>query len=60
MTLNISTDPKMGDQYIYATLKKGMYLDYISTTADQKWYEVKNSAGEEFYVSANSKLTKLG
>ncbi|MER2009333.1 MAG: hypothetical protein ABS939_17930 [Psychrobacillus sp.] len=50
----------MGDQYIYATLKKGMYLDYISTTADQKWYEVKNSAGEEFYVSANSKLTKLG
>lgn len=59
VTLNMRTEPKMGDQYIYATLKEGMSLDYISTTTDKHWHKVKNSAGKEFYVSADSKLTKL-
>lgn len=58
-TINMRTEPKMGDQYVYATLKSGMSLDYVSTTADKNWYKVKNSAGKEFYISANSKLTKL-
>lgn len=57
--INMRTKPEMGKDVVYAIMKKGMELDYVSTTADKNWYKVKNSAGKEFYVSANSKLTKL-
>lgn len=57
--VNMRTKPEMGKDVVYAIMKKGMELDYISTTGDKNWYKVKNSAGKEFYVSANSKLTKL-
>lgn len=59
VTLNMRIEPKMGDQYVYATLKEGMSLEFISTTADKNWHKVKNSAGKVFYVSADPKLTKL-
>lgn len=58
--VNMRTKPEMDKEVVYAVMGKGKELDYISTTADKNWYKVKNSAGKEFYVSANSKLTKLG
>lgn len=57
--VNMRTKPEMGKDVVYAIMKKGMELDYVSTTTDKNWYKVKNSADKEFYVSANSKLTKL-